>query len=200
MLLPFTSPLRSHFDTSCHDLTVTFFCVVLHVRNWLNRPALADVDGGIQGRHDGSQFCPVCIWRVNKHSFRSSASSAQCPAWTFNDSDTFSSDWVIFGVSIMYNTLQLYCLCVEKFAFWLVIYIKAFNTVNNKTSTAQWNTELKTAQIRGKYLTMTMYTHTHTHTRTLARTQERTHARTHAHIHAPPPTPPPHNSSGSPVT
>ena len=23
-----------------------------------------------------------------------------------------------------YNTIQLYCLCVEKFAFWLVIYIK----------------------------------------------------------------------------
>ena len=32
-----------------------------------------------------------------------------------------------------YNTIQLYCLCVEKFAFWLIIYIKTFNTVNNKT-------------------------------------------------------------------
>ena len=33
------------------------------------------------------------------------------------------------------NTIQLYCLWVEKFAFWLVIYINTFNTVNNKTST-----------------------------------------------------------------
>ena len=39
--------------------------------------------------------------------------------------------------SIQYNTIQLYCLYVEKFAFWLVIYIKTFNTVNNKTSTTQ---------------------------------------------------------------
>ena len=36
-----------------------------------------------------------------------------------------------------YNTIQLYCLYVEKFAFWLIIYIKTFNTVNNKTSTTQ---------------------------------------------------------------
>ena len=36
-----------------------------------------------------------------------------------------------------YNTIQLYCLYVEKFAFWLVIYIKTFNTVNSKTSTTQ---------------------------------------------------------------
>ena len=34
-------------------------------------------------------------------------------------------------------TIQLYCLCVEKFAFWLVIYIKTFNKINNKTSTTQ---------------------------------------------------------------
>ncbi len=39
--------------------------------------------------------------------------------------------------TIQYNTIQLYCLYVEKFAFWLVIYIKTFNTVNNKTSTTQ---------------------------------------------------------------
>ena len=26
--------------------------------------------------------------------------------------------------AMKYNTIQLYCLCVEKFAFWLVIYIK----------------------------------------------------------------------------
>ena len=66
--------------------------------------------------------------------------------------------------TIQYNTIQLYCLSAEKFAFWLVIYIKTFNTINNKTSTTQWNTELKTAQIQGKYLTITMYTHTHART------------------------------------
>ena len=37
----------------------------------------------------------------------------------------------------IYNTIQLYCLYAEKFAFWLVIYIKTFNTVNNKISTTQ---------------------------------------------------------------
>ena len=57
-----------------------------------------------------------------------------------------------------YNTIQLYCLCVEKFSFWLVIYIKTFNKINNKTSTTQRNTELKTAQIQGKYPTITMLT------------------------------------------
>ena len=48
----------------------------------------------------------------------------------------------IFGVipfvsTIQYNTIQFYCLCVEKFAFWLVIFIKTFNKINNKTSTTQ---------------------------------------------------------------
>ena len=38
---------------------------------------------------------------------------------------------------LQYNTIQLYRLYVEKFAFCLVIYIKTFNTVNNKTSTTQ---------------------------------------------------------------
>ena len=32
--------------------------------------------------------------------------------------------------SIINNTIQLYCLCVEKFAFWLVIYIKTFNKMS----------------------------------------------------------------------
>ena len=68
------------------------------------------------------------------------------------------------AIHIVTYTIQLYCLCVEKFAFWLVIYIKTFNKINNKTSTTQWNTELKTAQIQGKYLTITMYTHTHART------------------------------------
>ena len=48
----------------------------------------------------------------------------------------FSADILQAGaVKEQYNTIQLYCLYVEKFAFWLVIYIKTFNTVNNKTST-----------------------------------------------------------------
>ena len=44
---------------------------------------------------------------------------------------------LLLVISIVYNTIQLYCLYVETFAFWLVIYIKTFNTVNNKTSTTQ---------------------------------------------------------------
>ena len=83
--------------------------------------------------------------------------------WTFGMEQPSAATTIYFiWLSIQYNTIQLYCLCVEKFAFWLIIYIKTFNTVNNKTSTTQWNTELKTAQIQGKYLTITMYTHTHT--------------------------------------
>ena len=39
---------------------------------------------------------------------------------------------------------------------------KTFNKINNKTSTTQWNTELKTAQIQGKYLTITRCCDTHT--------------------------------------
>ena len=53
----------------------------------------------------------------------------------------------LFGWMAGYNTIQFYCLCVEKFAFWLIIYIKTFNKINNKTSTTQWNTELKTAML-----------------------------------------------------
>ena len=34
-------------------------------------------------------------------------------------------------------SVQLYCLSVEKFAFWLVICIKTFNKINTKTSTTQ---------------------------------------------------------------
>ena len=42
---------------------------------------------------------------------------------------------VLVSVFSVYNTIQLYCLYAEKFAFWLIIYIKTFNTVNNKTTT-----------------------------------------------------------------
>ena len=73
---------------------------------------------------------------------------------------------------VQYNTTLL-SLCREicLLAFHLH---KTFNAVNNKTSTTQWNTELKTAQRQGKYLTITMYRHTH------------------ARTHVPAPPPPPH--------
>ena len=35
---------------------------------------------------------------------------------------------VQFNAALQYNTVQLYCLYVEKFAFWLVIYIKTFKS------------------------------------------------------------------------
>ena len=70
---------------------------------------------------------------------------------------------------------------------------KTFNTFNNKTTT-QWNTEIKTAQIQGKCLTITMYTRTHggmhvptppphTHTVSHTHTQTHTHIHTHTHTH-----------------
>ena len=30
-------------------------------------------------------------------------------------------------MKVKYNTIQLYCLCVEKFAFWLIVYIKHYH-------------------------------------------------------------------------
>ena len=67
-----------------------------------------------------------------------------------------------------YNT-NLLSLCRE-ICFLARPLHKTFNTINNKTSTPQCNTELKTAQIQEKYLTITMYTHSRTHARTHART------------------------------
>ena len=91
---------------------------------------------------------------------------------------------VLCGYFIGYNTIQLYCLCVEKFAFWLVIYIRTFNTINNRTSATQY-TELKTAQIQGILNNNSVHTH--------ARMHAPTHPPTHTHTHT-------HYSSGSPVT
>ena len=42
--------------------------------------------------------------------------------------------WLPISECVQYDIIQLYCLCVETFAFWLVIYIKTFNKINNKTS------------------------------------------------------------------
>ena len=48
--------------------------------------------------------------------------------------------WILIAVFLLLKKIQLFCLCVETFAFWLVIYIKTFNKMNNKT---QWNMQLK---------------------------------------------------------
>ena len=77
--------------------------------------------------------------------------------------------------TIQYNTTLL-SLCWEICFLARHLHKKTFNTINNKTSTTQWNTELKTAQLRGKYLTITMYTCTHACTH--ARTHTPTHPRT----------------------
>ena len=71
--------------------------------------------------------------------------------------------------TIQYNTTVL-SLCREICLLARHLH-KTFNTFNNKTSTTQWNVELKIAQMQGKYLTVTTYTHTHapthTHTQTI---------------------------------
>ena len=92
------------------------------------------------------------------------------------------STWqkVSFILFLSFNIIQLYCLYVEKFAFWLVIYIKTFNKINNKTSTiyiktfnkinnktstTRWNTELKKrSNTREKNNNIRMHAPTHTHT------------------------------------
>ena len=72
--------------------------------------------------------------------------------------------WIELQLNAQFAWIQLYCLSVEKFDFWLIIYIKTFNKINNKTSTTQLNMELKTTQIQGKYLTMYTHTRMHAHT------------------------------------
>ena len=110
------------------------------------------------------------LWSVQSLSAVASVCFSACDM-SLSGLPAVASMWLLKAVSValvrlflvvssLYS-IQLYCLCVEKFAFWLVIYIETFNKINNKTSTTQWNTELKTAQIQGKYLTITMYIHTH---------------------------------------
>ena len=74
-------------------------------------------------------------------------------------------------MKVKYNTIQLYCLCVEKFAFWLVIYIKhsIHLTIKHSDSMKHGN---KTAQIQGK-----CFNNVHTY------------ARRHARAYPPPPPP-----------
>ena len=53
--------------------------------------------------------------------------------------------------NLVYNTVQLYCLCVEKSAFWLVINIKY--SVHFIIRYQQFSkTELKTAQLQKQYI------------------------------------------------
>ena len=40
-------------------------------------------------------------------------------------------------LKVQYNTIQLYCLCLEKFAFWLIIYIK--HSIHFKIKHQQFN-------------------------------------------------------------
>ena len=61
-------------------------------------------------------------------------------------------------ILMLYNIIQLYCLCFEKVAFWLVIYVKTttttttVNTFYNRTLTIQQHTELKTVQIQKQHI------------------------------------------------
>ena len=57
--------------------------------------------------------------------------------------------WLSLHEVIQYNTIQLYCLCVEKFAFWLVIYMQTFNKINDKTSTIYIKTFNKISIVHG---------------------------------------------------
>ena len=56
---------------------------------------------------------------------------------------------VVLDSDVSWFTIQLYCLCIEKFAFWRVIYIKIIQQLTIKRQQLGENTELKTAQIQG---------------------------------------------------
>ena len=77
-------------------------------------------------------------------------------------------------MKVKYNTIQLYCLCVEKFAFWLVIYIKhsIHLTIKHSDSMKHGN--------KNRSDTRKMLNNNNVHT----------YARRHARAYPPPP--PPH--------
>ena len=77
-------------------------------------------------------------------------------------------------VEFIYNTIQLYCLCVEKFAFWLVIYIKTFNKKNIDNSTKHG------AKNRSNTRKILNNNNVHTHARTHAPPPPPTHPPTHS--------------------
>ena len=68
--------------------------------------------------------------------------------------------------TIQYNTIQLYCLCVEKFAFWLVIYTKHSTHLTIKH---QQLNETRSSNTKKILNNNNVHTHTHarTHTHTL---------------------------------
>ena len=82
-----------------------------------------------------------------------------------------------------YNTTLLSLCCVEKLAFWLVIYIKTFNTIKNKTSASMKHGAKNHSNTR-KILSNNNV-QTHTHARTHVRTNPPTHPHppTHTHTH-----------------
>ena len=80
----------------------------------------------------------------------------------------------------MCNRIQLYCLCVEQFAFWLFIYIKHLITRHQQFSKI-WN--WKPLQYKKQCIAMCMHTHAHTRTHTYTHTRTHTRARAHTHRH-----------------
>ena len=76
-------------------------------------------------------------------------------------------------MKVKYNTIQLYCLCVEKFAFWLVIYIKhsIHLTIKHSDSMKHGN--------KNRSNTRKMLNNNNVHR----------HARRHARAYLPPPPP-----------
>lgn len=77
------------------------------------------------------------------------------------------------------NTVQLYDVCVGKFAFWLVIYRKHSVHFTIKHATIQQNMKLKTAQIQTQYITLTMFIQTHKYVRVYINTHTHTSMCTH---------------------
>ena len=104
----------------------------------------------------------VCIYRSMPVPLGCHTLSVWCSATVYSDES-----------KVQHNTTLL-SLCREICLLARHLH-KTFNTFNNKTT--QWNTEIKTAQIQGKCLTITMYT--------------RTHGGMHAPTPPPPPPPPP---------
>ena len=59
---------------------------------------------------------------------------AKCYSIERTESNTSGNSFLVHRrcLGVVYNTIQLYCLYVEKFAFWLVIYInKCTNSIQH---------------------------------------------------------------------
>ena len=93
-------------------------------------------------------------------------------------------------MKVKYNTIQLYCLCIEKFAFWLVIYIKHSIHLTIKHSDSMKHGNKNGSDTRKMLNNNNVHTyarrharayppppppHTHTHTVSLSHTHTHTH-------------------------